>query len=80
MSTVFGKIHYKMTIKGDKSTYYYKFVPRLSTSKITGYDFSYGPLKDVLFAQWIAKTKKVKYDYFPGISPVICGQVLPSIR
>ncbi|AOM42581.1 outer membrane protein OmpK [Xenorhabdus hominickii] len=53
----------------DKSTYYYKFVPRLSASKITGYDFSYGPLKDVLFAQWIAKTKNVKkYDYFPGIS------------
>ncbi|MDC9595894.1 outer membrane protein OmpK [Xenorhabdus anantnagensis] len=54
--------------KGDKSTYYYKFVPRLSASKITGYDLSYGPLKDVLFAQWIAKTKNVKYDYFPGIS------------
>ncbi|CDG96551.1 conserved hypothetical protein; putative exported protein [Xenorhabdus bovienii str. puntauvense] len=54
--------------QGDKSTYYYKFVPRLSASKITGYDLSYGPLKDVLFAQWIAKTKNVKYDYFPGIS------------
>ncbi|MGJ0577277.1 outer membrane protein OmpK [Xenorhabdus bovienii] len=54
--------------QGDKSTYYYKFVPRLSASKITRYDLSYGPLKDVLFAQWIAKTKNVKYDYFPGIS------------
>ncbi|CCW32564.1 conserved exported hypothetical protein [Xenorhabdus nematophila F1] len=54
--------------KGDKSTYYYKFVPRLSASKITGHDLSYGPLKDVLFAQWIAKTKNMKYDYFPGIS------------
>ncbi|CDG20164.1 conserved exported protein of unknown function [Xenorhabdus poinarii G6] len=54
--------------RGDKSTYYYKWVPRLSASKITGYDLAYGPFKDVLFAQWIAKTKNVKPDYFPGIS------------
>ncbi|MBD2799192.1 hypothetical protein ID854_01625 [Xenorhabdus sp. M] len=53
---------------GDKSTYYYKFVPRLSASKITGYDLSYGPLKDVLFSQWIAKTKNIKHDYFLGVS------------
>lgn len=54
--------------QGDKSTYYYKFVPRLSVSKMTGYDLSYGAFKDLLFAQWIAKTKNENYDYFSGVS------------
>ncbi|MBS9425219.1 hypothetical protein EAE90_16675 [Photorhabdus caribbeanensis] len=54
--------------QGDKSTYYYKFVPRVSLSKVTGNDISFGPVKDILFAQWVAKTKGIDYDYFPGIS------------
>ncbi|KGM28540.1 hypothetical protein C6H64_05380 [Photorhabdus luminescens] len=54
--------------QGDKSTYYYKVVPRVSLSKVTGNDISFGPVKDILFTQWIAKTKGIDYDYFPGIS------------
>ncbi|TCV99840.1 outer membrane protein OmpK [Biostraticola tofi] len=53
--------------QGDNSTYYYKIVPRLSYSKITGQDISYGWFKDLTFAQWIARTKGADYDYFAGI-------------
>lgn len=53
---------------GDDSIYYYKLVPRLSFSKLTGYDVSAGPFKDVCFAQWIATTEGMGFDCYPGIS------------
>ena len=52
---------------GPSSTYYFKLVPRLSAGKLLGRDLSFGPFKDISFAQWISKTKGYGYNYFPGI-------------
>jgi len=54
-------------LQGPSSTYYYKFVPRLSIGKIFGTDLSFGPLKDISFAQWISRTKGYGTEYMPGI-------------
>ncbi|MGO3619566.1 MAG: outer membrane protein OmpK [Pseudomonas helleri] len=53
--------------QGTSSTYYYKFVPRLSFGKILGKDLSFGPLKDISFAQWISRTKGYHHEYMPGL-------------
>jgi len=53
--------------QGTGSTYYYKFVPRLSMSKIFNTDLSYGIFKDISFAQWIDRTQGYDYQYMPGI-------------
>ncbi len=53
--------------QGVSSTYYYKFVPRLSMGKIFDTDLSFGPLKDISFAQWISRTKGYDTEYMPGI-------------
>ncbi|MDH1866522.1 hypothetical protein N5D83_06785 [Pseudomonas chengduensis] len=51
------------------NTYYYKFVPRLSFSKIFNKDISSGIFKDVALAQWIAKTEGVDgIDYYVGLA------------
>lgn len=52
---------------GPSTTYYFKLVPRLSMGKLLGKDLSFGPFKDISFAQWISKTKDQGYNYFPGI-------------
>ncbi|AXF12924.1 hypothetical protein CUJ91_33795 (plasmid) [Paraburkholderia graminis] len=52
---------------GDPTTYYYKLVPRLSLGKLLGKDISFGPFKDITFAQWISKTEHYGYNYFPGV-------------
>ena len=54
---------------GKDQTYYYKFVPRLSYSKIFNQDISHGVFKDIAFAQWVAKTQDVdSVDYYAGIA------------
>jgi len=53
--------------QGNASTYYYKFVPRLSMGKIFGKDLSFGALKDISFAQWISRAKGFDHEYMPGI-------------
>lgn len=54
---------------GKDQTYYYKFVPRLSYSKIFNQDISHGIFRDVALAQWIAKTQDVEnIDYYAGIA------------
>jgi len=53
---------------GAATIWYYKFVPRLSLGKIIGKDLSFGPFKDLSFAQWIARTEHGNYNYFPGVA------------
>lgn len=54
--------------QGDKSTYYYKAVPRLSLAKNINKDISYGIFKDTSLALWISRTKGDGFSYFPGLA------------
>ncbi|MFW1798158.1 hypothetical protein ACG9Y4_21095 [Acinetobacter guillouiae] len=54
--------------QGDDSTYYYKFVPRLSLGKNINKDISKGIFKDASAALWVSKTKGYDFTYMPGIA------------
>lgn len=53
---------------GDKNSYYYKIVPRLSFGKISGKDISAGIFKDASLALWVSKSSGQDYSYFPGLA------------
>lgn len=58
-------VDYTWPENGD-STYYTEISPRFSLSKITGNNFSYGIVKDVLFSTTIEKPKNQKPRYLYG--------------
>jgi len=51
---------------GVDDSYYGEFSPRLSLSKMTGYDFSYGLIKDVLISTTFEKAKGQGPQYLYG--------------
>ncbi len=58
-------VDYSMPDEG-KPFYYGEFSPRLSLSKMTGHDFSYGIVKDVLISTTLEKPKGLGPRYLYG--------------
>lgn len=58
-------VDYTWPDKGD-SAYYAELSPRFSLSKITGQDFSYGIIKDVLISTTVEKPEHQKARYLYG--------------
>lgn len=58
-------VDYTWPDQGDEN-YYAEFSPRFSLGKITGYDFSYGLIKDILISTTIEKPESRKARYLYG--------------
>ncbi|MBK4714112.1 MULTISPECIES: hypothetical protein [Tenebrionibacter/Tenebrionicola group] len=54
--------------QGAKSSYYYKFIPRLSLGKNIDKDISWGIFKVTSLALWVSRTRGQGASYFPGLA------------